>query len=40
MGDVLEFSIPCHPFNPQIREVLRLESPTYLFGVIPSLTSH
>ena len=24
MGDVFEFAIPCHPFNPQIRDLLRL----------------
>ena len=25
MGDVFEFAIPCHPFNPQIRHLLSLE---------------
>src|SRR5271157_2889211 len=24
MGDVFEFAIPCHPFNPQIRHLLIL----------------
>ena len=24
MGDVFEFAIPCHPFNPQIRDLLRM----------------
>ena len=24
MGDVFEFAIPCHPFNPQIRDLLKL----------------
>ena len=24
MGDVFEFAIPCHPFNPQIRDLLSL----------------
>ena len=24
MGDVFEFAIPCHPFNPQIRDLLNL----------------
>ena len=26
MGDVFEFAIPCHPFNPQIRDLLSLET--------------
>ena len=25
MGDVFEFAIPCHPFNPQIRHLLSLD---------------
>ena len=24
MGDVFEFAIPCHPFDPQIRDLLSL----------------
>jgi len=24
MGDLFEFAIPCHPFNPQIRDLLKL----------------
>ncbi len=24
MGDVFEFAIPCHPFDPQIRDLLNL----------------
>jgi len=24
MGDVFEFAIPCHPFNPQIRHLLNM----------------
>src|SRR5271166_1065395 len=27
MGDVFEFAIPCHPFNPQIRDLLILTMP-------------
>ena len=27
MGDVFEFAIPCHPFNPQIRDLLNLANP-------------
>ena len=27
LGDVVEFTIPCHPFNPQIRHLLSLENP-------------
>src|SRR5271157_4535699 len=27
MGDVFEFVIPCHPFNPQIRHLLRFGVP-------------
>ena len=28
MGDVFEFVIPCHPFNPQIRHLLKLNTAT------------
>jgi hypothetical protein len=27
---VFEFAIPCHHFNPQIRDLLRLDRPTHL----------
>ena len=35
MGDVFEFAIPCHPFNPQIRDLLSLG--TTLFSVSGTL---
>jgi uncharacterized membrane protein len=33
MGDVFEFAISCHPFNPQIRDLLRLAA----WGIIALL---